>query len=127
MATEKPAQISFAAMAPQPDAAHLNAMLASVLRAQAKMFDPILRQNIELLDFLCGRFKQDRALLADVARASDSHAAVACCADFVARARTDYTEAAGRLGALAAASTEQLIEAATDEATALAGGNAKAA
>ena len=107
---------------PNADPAHLGDMMSAILRAQARMMDSLLKQNIETLDFLKARFEKDRAIFNDLAANSDPARAMELMQSFWNRALSDYTDEAGKLGALAAATAEQLAEGIAEEATALAGG-----
>lgn len=104
------------------DPAHIGDMAEGVIRAQARMMDAVLRQNIEALDFLKKRFEQDRALLETIAQSGAGPDATAAWTDFWKRAMSDYQSEMGRMGAFAAATTEQMIEGLTAEAKAMAGG-----
>jgi hypothetical protein len=104
------------------DPAHLGDMMTAIMRAQARMMDSILRQNIEALDFMKARFEKDREIVNRLAETGDPARAMELMQDFWTRSVSDYADEAGKLGALAAAATEQVTEALTDEAKALAGG-----
>jgi hypothetical protein len=104
------------------DPAHLGDMMTAIMRAQARMMDSILRQNIEALDFMKARFEKDREIVNRLAETGDPARAMELMQDFWTRSVSDYADEAGKLGALAAATTEQVTEALTDEAKALAGG-----
>lgn len=104
------------------DPAHLGDMTAAILRAQAHMMDSILKQNIEVLDFLKARFEKDREIFNQLAASSDPAQAMELVHSFWTRSVKDYTDEAGKLGALAAVTAEQLVEGIAEEATALAGG-----
>ena len=107
---------------PGTDPAHLGDMMSAILRAQARMMDSLLRQNIEALDFLKARFEKDRLIFNDLAANTDPARAMELMQSFWKRSIADYTDEAGKLGALAAATAEQLVEGIAEEATALAGG-----
>ncbi len=100
-------------------------MLAGVVRAQARMMDAVLRQNIETLDFLKTRYEKDRQMLADLAKATDPASMMTVLSSFWSRAMSDYTNEAGTLSAFAAATTEQFIEGLQDEAKAVTGGTTR--
>lgn len=104
------------------DPAHLGDMTTAILRAQARMMDSILRQNIEVLDFLRTRFEKDRAIFNDLAANTDPARAIELLQSFWNRSLSDYADEAGKLGALTAATAEQIAEGIAEEATALAGG-----
>lgn len=104
------------------DPAHMGDMMTAILRAQARMMDSILKQNIETLDFVRQRFEKDRAVFRDLADSDDPASAMQVMQDFWTRSMRDYTDEAGKIGALAAAAAEEIAEGLTDEAKALAGG-----
>lgn len=104
------------------DPAHAGEMLTGVFRAQARMMDAVLRQNIETLNFLKSRYEKDRQMLADLAQSRDATAMMTVLSAFWSRAMSDYTNEAGTLSSFAAATTEQIIEGVKDEAKALSGG-----
>lgn len=99
-------------------------MLMDLVRAQARLMDAILSQNIETLDFLKSRYEKDRQLLADLSLASDPNAMLTMLSTFWAGAVTDYTNAAGTQSTFAAATAGQFIESLKDKAKALSGGSA---
>jgi len=104
------------------DPAHLGDMMAAMLRAQARMMDSLLRQNIETLDFLKQRLEKDRGMIQSLADSDDPARAMQVMQDFWSNSLKDYTDEAGRIGALAAATAEEIVEGVADEAKALAGG-----
>jgi hypothetical protein len=104
------------------DPAHLGDMMTALVKAQARMMDSILRQNIETLDFVKTRFEKDRAMVAELAEAKDSTEAMKQLQEFWNRSVKDYADEAGKLGAFTAATAEQFVEGMTEEATALSGG-----
>jgi hypothetical protein len=104
------------------DPAHLGDMMAAMVRAQARMMDSVLKQNIETLDFLKQRFEKDRAMVQSLADSADPTQAMKVMQDFWSNSLKDYTDEAGKLGALAAATAEEIVEGVTEEAKALAGG-----
>jgi hypothetical protein len=105
-----------------PDPAHLGDMMSSILRAQAKMMDAVLRQNIEALDFVRARFEKDREVFNRLAESADPAQASRILQDYWSRTLKDYTDEAGRIGALAGATAAQIVEGVTEEARAIAGG-----
>ena len=96
-------------------------MMHGMLRAQVRMVDAVLKQNIEALEFLRQRFEKDRAMIAQLAEAKDSTAAGAVLTDFWQRAFSDYSAEAGRLGALMTSTAEQMQKGLTEEARAMMG------
>ena len=123
---DKPTQTNpFAAFAGGGDPAHLGDMMSSIVKAQARMLDSIMRQNIETLDFMKARFEKDRAMVAELADAKDPTDAMKRMQEFWHRSARDYADEAGKLGALTTATAEQIVEGLTEEATAMAGGAAR--
>jgi hypothetical protein len=104
------------------DPAHLGDMMSSIMRAQARMMDSVLKQNIEALDFIKTRFEKDREVFNRLAETGDPTLASQVLQDYWNGTLKDYTDEAGKLGALASATAEQLVEGMTEEAKALAGG-----
>jgi hypothetical protein len=104
------------------DPAHLGDMTAAMLRAQAQMMDSILKQNIEVLDFLRARFEKDRTIFNDLADCDDPARAMELLQGFWCRSFSDYADEAGKLGALASATAGEVAEGMAEEAAALAGG-----
>ncbi|PKP69236.1 MAG: hypothetical protein CVT82_11855 [Alphaproteobacteria bacterium HGW-Alphaproteobacteria-4] len=122
MASDKAKFPFMPGMAPGADPAHVGDMMQGMMRAQAKMMDAVLRQSIEALDFIKARYEKDRALYAALAAAGDAQASAKVWTDFMQRATSDYADEAGRLSALAAVTTEQVIEGVTEEVKAATGG-----
>lgn len=104
------------------DPAHMGDMMTAIMRAQARMMDSILKQNIETLDFLKVRFEKDREVFNTLAENSDPAKAMQLMQDFWSKSVKDYADEAGKIGALAAVTAEQFVEGMSDEAKALAGG-----
>ncbi|MCC5975110.1 MAG: phasin family protein [Rubellimicrobium sp.] len=104
------------------DPAHVSDMVSAIMKAQIRMMDSVLRQNIEALDFMKTRFEKDRALLDELATSQDPAEAMKLVQSFWTRTMTDYADEAGKMGALSAATAEQIVEGLTAEARALAGG-----
>ncbi|MBW6506805.1 MAG: phasin family protein [Rhodobacteraceae bacterium] len=121
MANAKPKFPFMPGMAPVADPAHVGDMMQGMMRAQARIMDALLRQNIEALDFLKARYEKDRALCAALAAAEDAQAAAKAWTEFLRRATSDYADEAGRMSALAAVTAEQVIEGVTDEVKAATG------
>lgn len=122
MASDKTRRSFMPGLAPGADPAHVGDMLQGVVRAQAKMMVAVLRQSIEALDFLKARYEKDRAFYEAVAGSGDGATAMQIWSDFLQRAASDYADEAGRMSALAAVTTEQVIEGVTDEVKAATGG-----
>lgn len=104
------------------DPAHLGDMMSAIMQAQARMMDSVLKQNIEALDFIKTRFEKDREVFNRLAETGDPTLASQVLQDYWNGTLKDYTDEAGKLGALASATAEQLVEGMTEEAKALAGG-----
>ncbi len=104
------------------DPAHFGDMMSSIMRAQARMMDSVLKQNIETLEFLKQRFEKDREMVNSLAESGDPTRAMQLMQDFWTRSVKDYTDEAGKIGALAGAAAEQIVESMTEEAKAMAGG-----
>ena len=100
------------------------ALSHSVMQAQVRMMDAVLKQNIEALDFLKTRFEKDRAMLGDLAKAQDAAAAGNVLTGFWQRLASDYMQEAGRLGSLMQATAQEVGEGLTDEARAALAGKA---
>lgn len=120
MATSK-TKTPFSAMAGSADPSMLNDTFTSMMRAQATMMDSLLKQNIEVLDFLKGRYEKDRAMLSALTKVENPNDALSIWSGFWSNTMSDYTNEAGKLSAYAAAATEQMIEGVTEEAKAMAG------
>jgi len=101
---------------------HVTDMAAAIMQAQIRMMDSVLRQNIEALDFVKQRFEKDRAMMAQLAEVKDPAEAMKVMESFWSSSVSDYADEAGKMGALTAATAEQIVEGLTEEAQALAGG-----
>jgi hypothetical protein len=104
------------------DPAHLGDMMSSIVKAQARMMDSVLKQNIEALDFIKARFEKDREVFNRLAETGDPTKASELLQEYWNVTVRDYTDEAGKLGALASATAEQIVEGMTEEAKALSGG-----
>ena len=104
------------------DPAHLGDMMTAIMRAQARMMDSLLKQNIETLDFMRQRFEKDRETFNKLAESGDPAKAMEVMQEFWNRSVKDYSDEAGKIGALAAVTAEEIVEGMTEEARALAGG-----
>lgn len=111
----------FAAFSMGSNSAQLGDMMATIVKAQARMMDSIMRQNIEALDFMKARFEKDRAMMAELAEAHDPAEAMKRMQEFWNRSVKDYADEAGKMGAYTAATAEQIVEGVAEEAAALAG------
>ena len=112
-------------MADPKDPAHIGDMMQGMLKAQVRMMDAVLKQNIETLEFLRQRFEKDRAMLSQLSEAKDSATAGSVLTEFWQKAYSDYSAEAGRLGAMMTATVEQMQEGMTDEVKAMMGGAAR--
>lgn len=92
---------------------------ATFFAPQARMAEAMLKQNIEMLDFLKARFERDRAMLEDLANATDPADATALWQDFWQRMLTDYSVETNKLAASATEIAEQALRTATEEGEAL--------
>lgn len=86
---------------------------------QARMAEAMIKQNIEMLDFLKARFERDRAMLEDLANAKDQAEAATLWQDFWQRMLTDYSVETNKLAATATEIAEQALRTATEEGEAL--------
>lgn len=86
---------------------------------QARMAEAMLKQNIEMLDFLKARFERDRAMLEDLANAKDQAQAATLWEDFWQRMLTDYSVETNKLAATATEIAETALRSATEESEAL--------
>ncbi|WP_372839981.1 hypothetical protein [Phaeovulum sp.] len=122
MTNEKAKRDKGPGMAPLADPAHIGDMAKGMMRAQARIMDAVLRQSIESIDFLKTRYEKDRALYAALAQAEDSQQISAIWSEFLAGATSDYSAEAGKLSALAAVTTEEIVEGIDDEIKVATGG-----
>lgn len=86
---------------------------------QARMAEAMIGLNIEMLDFLRARFERDRAMLADLANASDPAEAARMWQDFWGRMFIDYSAETTKLAATAGEIAETALRTATEEGAAL--------
>lgn len=86
---------------------------------QARMAEAMIKQNIEMLDFLKARFERDRAMLEDLANAKDQTEAATLWQDFWQRMLTDYSVETNKLAATATEIAETALRSATEEGEAL--------
>lgn len=91
-------------------------MMATMTRMQGHMFDTVMRQNIEVLDFLKARFERDRALMGELAGAEDPGTASKLWSDFMQQAMSDYSEETGKLTGMMAELTADAVRRMNDEA-----------
>ena len=121
MAAGKTPPNPFAMFSVKPEAMEMGDNATAAVRAQARMMDAILKQNIEVLDFLKQRYEKDRALFTSLAKAEKPNDVMELWSGFWSNAMSDYSNEAGKLGALAAATAEQVMEGISEEASALTG------
>lgn len=99
----------------------MTGVMAAMMQAQGKMFDTMLRQNIEMLDFMKMRFERDRALLSAFAEVRKPDEAPPLWSDFWQGLMADYANEATKLTAMMATTREEMIEGLTKEGQAMAG------
>ncbi|MCB2115423.1 MAG: phasin family protein [Rhodobacteraceae bacterium] len=116
MAADKTLPNPFAMFTAKPEAMDMGDGATAAVRAQARMMDAVLKQNIEVLDFLKQRYEKDRALFSSLATIENPNDIMTVWSGFWQKAMSDYSNEAGKLGALAAATTEQMLSSAGAEA-----------
>lgn len=94
--------------------------LAVVIKPQAQMMEALLKQQIEVLDFLRARYERDRALVSKLATATESNEVMSLWSDFWQRTLADYTTETTKLATSVTEIAQQAVRSATDEATAVA-------
>lgn len=92
---------------------------AMFFKPQARMAEAMIKQNIEMLEFLKARFERDRLMLEDLANAKDQTAAMGLWQDFWQRMLSDYSVETNKLAASATEIAEQAIRTASEEGAAL--------
>lgn len=95
------------------------AALAGLIRPQAQMMEALLRQNIEVLDFLRNRVERDRAMVARLAAATESGEVMSLWAEFWQRSLADYGAEANKLSAAVGDIAQQAVRSATEETAAI--------
>ncbi|AOZ69622.1 hypothetical protein LPB142_10090 [Rhodobacter xanthinilyticus] len=93
--------------------------MAMFLRPQVRMAEALLKQNVEVLDFLKVRFERDRALMGELAKAADPQEAMAIWSGFWQGALGDYASETNKLAAAVTEIAEQAVRTATEEGAAL--------
>ncbi len=96
-------------------------MMQMISQLQGKMVDCMLRQNVEMLEFLKNRVEKDRALFAELGKNKDPSTALQQWSDFWQKAMTDYSNESGKLTATVAETVETVIGDLSEESKALAG------
>ena len=91
-------------------------MMTTMTRMQGHMFDTIMRQNIEVLDFLKARFERDRSLMTELTKTEDPGKASKLWSDFMQQAMSDYSEETGKLTGMMAELTADAVKRLNDEA-----------
>ncbi|SOC14217.1 phasin protein [Rhodobacter sp. JA431] len=86
---------------------------------QARMAEAMIGQNIEMLDFIKTRFERDKAMLGELAEASDPIEAAKLWQDFWSRLFTDYSVETTKLASHAGEIAETALRSATEEGAAL--------
>lgn len=92
--------------------AHVPEMMLALSRMQGTIFDAVMRQNIEVLDFLKARFERDRELAQHITHAADPADAVRLWAEFWQKAASDYAGEPARLSELMQKSVTHAVAAA---------------
>jgi len=110
MAAGKTPPNPFSMFTVKPDAEKMGEGATAAMRAQARMMDALLKQNIEVLDFLKQRYEKDRALFSSLADAENPNDVMTLWSGFWSSAMSDYSSEASKLGSLAAATAEQVME-----------------
>lgn len=100
-------------------AAHVPDVMLTMARIQGRVLDAMLQQNIQMLDFLKGRFENDRKLAEALAAAEGAEAALAIWGDFWRQAVEDYATEPQRLSRVAASAADEAIRLARQEAAAV--------
>ena len=97
------------------------------LRPQFHLAEAMLKQNIEMLDFLKTRVERDRLMLAKLAAMQDPAQAMELWTGFWQAMLSDYAGETNKLAASVAGIAEQAVRTATEEGEALmaVGGAAK--
>lgn len=95
------------------------AAMAALIRPQAQMMEALLRQNIELLDFLRTRFERDRVMVAHLASATEAGDVMSLWAEFMQRSLADYGSETHKLAASVTDIAQQAVRSASDETAAI--------
>ncbi|OHC46215.1 MAG: hypothetical protein A2092_06950 [Rhodobacteraceae bacterium GWE1_64_9] len=93
--------------------------MAALIRPQAQMMEALLRQNIELLDFLRTRFERDRVMVAHLASATEAGDVMSLWAEFMQRSLADYGSETHKLAASVTDIAQQAVRSASDETAAI--------
>lgn len=94
-------------------------MMLYLTRMQGTLFDAVLRQNIEALDFLKRRFEHDRDLLSTLAKVDDPAKATTLWSDFWQNAIESYADEPRRLAEMMTKAAGDAVTKARDDANRL--------
>ncbi len=89
--------------------AQVGEAMSQMAKRQGHVFDAMLKQNIEMLDFLRARFERDRAMVAELSSAEDPATASRLWADFWQKAAHDYSEETGKMTGMLAELTSDAV------------------
>lgn len=106
---------AFAAFMPGPPAA----AMAALIRPQAQFMEAMLRQNIEVLDFLRTRLERDRSMVAHLAQATEAGEVLSLWSEFLQRGMADYGTETNKLAAATSEIAQQAVRSATEETAAI--------
>lgn len=87
----------------------MSAMFETMARAQGQVVDAMMRQNIEVLDFVRERLEKDRAVVASLAAAKDPAEAAEIWQGFWQRAMADYGDESGKLSEMVAGLASDML------------------
>ena len=117
MATQKSKSMLDSMMTMTPMAPHA---MAVMVRPQAQMMEAMLKQQIEVLDFLRARCERDRAMVAKLTTATEGNEVMSLWTEFMQRMMADYTTETTKLATSVSEIAQQAVRTATDEAAAVA-------
>ena len=105
-------------MSPQIDevAQQMTGFMTTVVKMQGHMFDALMKQNIEMLDFVRTRFERDRALVAKIAATEDPVESQRLLGEFWQKAVSDYTDESGKMTGMVAELTSDAARQMRDDA-----------
>lgn len=93
-------------------------MMASMARMQGHVLDAVMKQNIEVLDFLKARFERDRKLVGEMSAVGDPAEASKLWADFWQKAARDYASETEKLSGAFAELAADTVNRVNEEAVA---------
>ncbi|WP_343079429.1 phasin family protein [Ostreiculturibacter nitratireducens] len=91
-------------------------MMSTMAKMQGHMFDALMRQNIEMLDFMKERFERDRKLMSQLASTEDPTEASKLWAEFWQKAAKDYSEETSKMTGMLAEVTSDTVRRMNEEA-----------